>query len=319
MGRGSSSFQHLKEPSSRAGEKERKQKPLCPRPQTHPPAPKRSQQESGAHPGSGAVSRGGTEQGAEQSPRDSSAPVWGHSAPVPRESRAGRDAGVWVRVRAQRVPPPRPPKPSCLSSLPHPSILPRRSPERGSKVTTKTATTWSSSTSPSSRRPGCSSTSWGAGSSGSRLRGASTATRPLPPPPRAHPPACSAGSCGTETAGPSAQRRSGAASPCSTMARRGGAKARGAGRAAGTPLRACRSSGFPRCRCPPGARWAWPHLPRPGLQATCLALEPGKRPARVRRPRPVRASALHFCMWVFLTLSVGCRTGIPSYIHLRMG
>ncbi|KAK2096755.1 hypothetical protein P7K49_025789, partial [Saguinus oedipus] len=153
---------------------------------------------------------------------------------LPRAGEPGTRAGA----RAAS-PSPAPPKPGGIPAL-APQAPARLSPERGSKVTTNTATTWSSSTSPSSRRPGCSSTSGAAGSSGSRLRGGSAVGRAPPLPPRPQPPACGSGACGTETAGPSAQRSSGAASPCSTMARRGEAEppARGAGRAVcGNPPR----------------------------------------------------------------------------------
>ena len=137
-----------------------------------------------------------------------------------RPGQPGRRGGSCTCAGARAASPsPAAPEAQWGATLSPPAVSERLSPERGSKVTTNTATTWSSSTSPSSRRPGCSSTWEGPSSSGSRLLGGSTAARPPLPPPQPRPPACGSGASGGETAGPSAQRSSGASSPRSTMAR----------------------------------------------------------------------------------------------------
>ncbi|XP_005365948.1 wee1-like protein kinase 2 [Microtus ochrogaster] len=80
------------------------------------------------------------------------------------------------------------------------------------------------------------------------------------------------------------------------MARRGGAEARGAGRAAGTPLRACPPRRSAPCGRSLGARRAWPHLPLPLSQPMGIA----RKLAKVARSGSVPqglvwASVLHLC------------------------
>lgn len=235
-----------------------------------------------AEGGSAEKQRDGQERavgGRREQSHGSRAQTWrGHSAVSPGASRRGGVQVCGCGCAHSEPLPRRPRSPGVGGTLSPPQVPERLSPERGSKVTTNTATTWSSSTSPSPRRPGCSGTSEGPSSSRSRRLGGSAAGRPPPPLPQPRPPACSSGACGGETAGPSAQRSSGAASPRSTMAKRGGAaggEGRAQGRAAGTPLagRPPGSALAPRLRAPRPA--PAPGRPAPGAD---FPLAPGRRP-----------------------------------------